>query len=255
MTTILAALVLVLAPPQSIPVPERARDPWVFRCVLDKKPRMATLALSKEMYVAYDATHCGLYKAWKGGVRFDGAVYTTEHGPQPTSAGSVYLEEQPRDVWSAEVGGVPVAAKARWQGYALHDGRATLVYSIELPDGRAVRVEETPEYVEPDAVDPSGGEDAGVARGSPGLMRSFRAFDLPADVRVLLALRTDGLAKIARALERERFVDVPGSNRAEVHSVLPLMKGLAENHAIVFWERLPDPPPPADAPKKEGAPR
>ena len=37
---------------------QRPRDPWAFRSVLDKKPRMLTLALDSECYVAYDLAHC-----------------------------------------------------------------------------------------------------------------------------------------------------------------------------------------------------
>ena len=70
---------------------QRPRDIWVFRSVLDKRARMVTMALSDDLWVAYDATNCGLYKAWKGGVKFDGAVYTTSHGPQPTSEGAAYV--------------------------------------------------------------------------------------------------------------------------------------------------------------------
>ena len=42
---------------------QRARDPWAFRSVLDRQPRMLTLALNPECYVAYDLAHCVLYKA------------------------------------------------------------------------------------------------------------------------------------------------------------------------------------------------
>ncbi len=41
----------------------RPRDPWVFRSVLDNKPRMITAALHDDMYVAYSAQTCQLYKA------------------------------------------------------------------------------------------------------------------------------------------------------------------------------------------------
>src|SRR5688572_13786277 len=71
---------------------KRPRDPWVFRSVLDQKPRMVTVALDENLYVAYDARQCQPYKAWKGGVILDGPVYTTNHGPQPTSKGYAYYQ-------------------------------------------------------------------------------------------------------------------------------------------------------------------
>ena len=42
---------------------KRPRDPWVFRSVLDKQPRIITATLHDELFVAYDARYCGLYKA------------------------------------------------------------------------------------------------------------------------------------------------------------------------------------------------
>ena len=51
---------------------KRPMDPWVFRSVLDKKPRMVTAALDDNLFVAYDARACQIYKAWKGGVTFLG---------------------------------------------------------------------------------------------------------------------------------------------------------------------------------------
>ncbi|MBV6646936.1 MAG: hypothetical protein KI790_15875, partial [Cyclobacteriaceae bacterium] len=63
----------------------RPLDVWVFRSVLDKQPRVVTAALHENLWVAYDTEQGLLHKAWKGGVNFDGAVYTTVHGPQPTS--------------------------------------------------------------------------------------------------------------------------------------------------------------------------
>src|SRR5689334_22309546 len=75
-------------------------DPWVFRSVLDSKARMVTAALHENLYVAYDAQKCQLYKAWKGGVIFDGAVYTTHHGPQPSTKGYAYfVDPEGQDFW------------------------------------------------------------------------------------------------------------------------------------------------------------
>ena len=70
---------------------KRPREVWVFRSVLDEKPRMATAALDDNLWVSYDTQTATLYKAWSGGVSFDGAVYTTNHGPQPTSTGYAYF--------------------------------------------------------------------------------------------------------------------------------------------------------------------
>ncbi len=70
----------------------RPRDPWVFRSVLDKQPRMLTLALDSECYAAYDLAHCKLYKVWKGGVTLEGAAYTNKKNVQPTIWGKSYSD-------------------------------------------------------------------------------------------------------------------------------------------------------------------
>lgn len=191
------SLVLALLPQTTVfPArPERPRDPWVFRSVLDGRARMVTLALSDEMWVAYDAASCSLYKAWQGGVQFAGAVYTNEHGPQPTTAGARYTEGLAGDVWQAEVGGVPVAAKAEWRGYELSRGQAILRYDIRLPDGRKIAVRETPEFAV--LSEPVGaGADASKAEPRFGLERQFVAEGLAADVRLALRVRIDGDASL-----------------------------------------------------------
>jgi len=121
--------------------PDRPRDVWVFRSVLDQRARMLTLALHDDLWVAYDATHAGLYKVWKGGVIFDGAVYTTVHGPQPTSKGAAYVQTNPEKLhWS--INGNP--SEPRFLGYEMRSGQCVVKYSFE--SGR-IQVEETPEYL------------------------------------------------------------------------------------------------------------
>ena len=72
---------------------DRPIDTWVFRSVMDKKPRMLTIALHKDLYTCYNLQSGNLYKVWKGGVNYEGAVYTTAHGIQPSSFGFAYVED------------------------------------------------------------------------------------------------------------------------------------------------------------------
>jgi cytochrome c len=143
-----AAFALAVLAPSTPPVqsPERPRDIWVFRSVLDNRARVVTLALHKDLWVAYDATNCGLYRAWTGGVRFEGAVYTTVHGPQPRSFGNLHLtgilDEQ---VWSFERGGTKLEAKIEFKGYRFENGRATLQYRFKPDRNREVWIYESPE--------------------------------------------------------------------------------------------------------------
>ena len=135
--------------------PRRPHEPWVFRSVLDQQARMVTIALSPELWVAYDAKTCGLYRAWpggekdgeKGGVLFTGPVYNDRHGPQPQSEGTPYQENKPgTQAWSASRGGSDVAVKTKFDGYR-RDGQksVTLLYTLALDGGAAVKVEESPE--------------------------------------------------------------------------------------------------------------
>ena len=80
---------------------KRDRMPWAFRINMDERVRNVILAMNKELWLAYDAQKSGLYKAWVGGVNFDGIIYNNAHGLQPTSKGISYavddLKESP---WS-----------------------------------------------------------------------------------------------------------------------------------------------------------
>ena len=53
---------------------DRPIDTWVFRSVMDKQPRMLTVALNKDLYTCYNLQSGNLYKVWKGGVNYEGAV-------------------------------------------------------------------------------------------------------------------------------------------------------------------------------------
>lgn len=149
---------------------ERPRDIWVFRSVLDRNPRMLTAALSPDIWVAYDTRDMSLYKVWNGGVKFDGAVYTTVHGPQPTTQGSPYLQSDPASpAWSIVApDGSETPANPRYLGYQIQSG-SLVIRSEILAAGRRVLLEESPEAV------PSQGDVATI-----GLRRLFRATNLPA---------------------------------------------------------------------------
>ena len=74
--------------------PQRPNELWARRSVLDQRPRMLSLALSTDRYIAYDVEKCGLYKFWQGGIYWDGAAYNNIKTVQPTSWGTAYWEER-----------------------------------------------------------------------------------------------------------------------------------------------------------------
>jgi cytochrome c len=125
---------------------ERAHDPWVFRSVLDAKARMLTVALHDNLWAAYSAQDASLYKVWKGGVNFDGAVYTTVHGPQPSSLGDAYFENKYDQPWQVEVNGQLQKPTVHYKGHRFEDGQVTIFSELELKDGTRIAVREKPEY-------------------------------------------------------------------------------------------------------------
>ena len=104
---------------------------------------MITIALHKDLWVAYDATDGSLYQAWQGGVEFDGAVYTTRHGPQPTSEGTplVRTAQYPVGPWTVK-GNTPTV---RYLGYT-RDGDESVEIRTRLStrSGGSVVIHEIP---------------------------------------------------------------------------------------------------------------
>lgn len=159
MLTSLVAACLIAAP-----APDRPRDIWVFRSVLDQNARMLTAALSEDLWVAYDTQSCSLYKAWTGGVKFDGAVYTTVHGPQPTSVGSPYILNR-GETWGLMERGATAGLKPRYMGYRFKQGGVHIAFQFTTQEGQKVTVSESPEFL------PAGS-------GSVGLRRHFEVSGL-----------------------------------------------------------------------------
>ncbi|MBX3095456.1 MAG: DUF1080 domain-containing protein [Fimbriimonadaceae bacterium] len=161
---------------------ERPRDPWVFRSVLDQRARMVTLALSRNLWVAYDATNCGFYKAWEGDVNFQGAVYTAQHGPQPTSRGLTFEKDRPeREIWFFDNNGTTTPIKPRFRGYQYLGSGVELHYEMDLPGGRRARVSERPESLDP-------------RLSSVGLVRTYFVEGLPRGTKLRLDLNSEYLA-------------------------------------------------------------
>lgn len=168
-------------------VPTRPIEPWAFRSVLDKKPRMLTVALDSACYVAYDLTTCTLYKAWKGGVLMEGTAYSDKKNVQPTSWGTPYLSDTIRYVrWLATKDGKPEPSRIIHKGHVFNNGQISLKYWMILNSSDTVKIEERPEFVRSKS-------------GEPGLERVFSVSDAPNGVAISLAstkaelpLKTDG---------------------------------------------------------------
>ena len=109
----------------------RPNECWVRRSVLDKRARIIDVDLNKDLYVAYDGNNCGIFKIWKGGVNFSGAVWDSKHGPQPVSLGKPFtegiLDEQ---IWFLQKAGLDVPTKVNFKGYIWKNNSVTFKYEL-----------------------------------------------------------------------------------------------------------------------------
>jgi cytochrome c len=139
----------------------RPLDPWAFRSVLDKKPRMLTLAFDTSLYAAYDLQSCSLYKVWKGGVLMEGAPYTDKKNVQPTSWGTTYeVDTTGIAKWTVEVDGQSLTPNVIHKGHYFKGDEIHLKYMMILPTGDTLYVDENPAFVR--------------INGLPGIKRSFK---------------------------------------------------------------------------------
>ena len=136
---------------------DRDNDPWVLRCVLDQRARVVVMALSPDLWAAYDAETCGLYKVWPGtardgGMNFTGSVYDTRHGPQPQTLGITLDTFGGNDLARLFKDGEMLDVEPAFDGYQVHgqDG-VVLRYHFNL-DGQRVDVTERPEAAGPNAL-------------------------------------------------------------------------------------------------------
>lgn len=170
---------------------KRALDTWVVRLNLDGRPEMIGLALHKDLYAAYDASMASLYKVWKGNIKFTGPVYDNLHGPQPSVQGKAYIHEKLEESpWKVLLDDKVQKVEVDYESYVLRPNEFTLKYSLILPDGQVISIEETPDYIQQE--------------GQLGFRRQFTIVAAPNGVEVLMdasfihlnskeSLTTDGI--------------------------------------------------------------
>src|SRR5690606_32050039 len=151
---------------------DRPLGPWAFRSVLDRKPRMLTLAFDTSLYAAYDLQTCTLYKVWKGGVLMEGAAYTDKKNVQPTSWGKVYaIDSSGSRQWVVRQRGKKIAPVVSYRGYRLLDGAIQLHYRLILAAGDTIQIEERPDFVRD-------------RHNRPGLVRTFHGRNISQDTYI-----------------------------------------------------------------------
>ncbi|WP_373511108.1 c-type cytochrome, partial [Persicitalea sp.] len=180
----------------------RPLDVWAIRSVLDKKPRMLTVALDTAMYVAYDMAKCKMYKVWKGGISMDGAPYTSEKEIQPTSWGADYLNDSDQNFnWTAKLDGKAMPILMQSKGYVFKKNQIYLQHSLILGTD-TIQIEERPEFVRNKA-------------GKPGLERIFVTSNVPSNVSITLKSALGNLAMVSNGRSRhtDYFEPLPAQSR------------------------------------------
>jgi cytochrome c len=172
---------------ETTPGKNRPRETWVIRSVLDRQPRMLTLALDTNCYVAYDVARCTLHKVWKGGILLQGAAYTNQPNLQPESWGTSYSDTL-MNRW--KVSGNTGNFKLINKGYRFDNNRVYLKFLIALPSKDTIHIEENPEFLRNE-------------NGRPGLERKFRVSNIPDGVTISLTngkndflLKNDGTSEL-----------------------------------------------------------
>ncbi len=190
------------------PAAERGHSPWVFRSVLDRRPRMITFALSKTLWAAYDTQTASLYKVWRDGVEFDGAVYTTRHGPQPASEGGGYIVNDVETPWTVRHGGREHTPTVQYLGHRYEGERAAIRYALRFGQHQEVEIEEWPEAAPADD-------------GRPGFLRRFDIVKNESNAQVVLTtsvqslhsandVAANGTWTVSESVQRDGTIEVRG---------------------------------------------
>ena len=121
----------------------RPIETWVFRSVIDQNPRMISAALHKDLYLSYFTQTGTLYKAWKGIVNLEGAVFNGAHGPQPTTVGDAYIiQDNSIPTWQVSKDGKNLVHQYNYLGHRFSNGDLELMYNLSIEGNNSINVYE-----------------------------------------------------------------------------------------------------------------
>ncbi|MFK7894849.1 MAG: family 16 glycoside hydrolase [Myxococcota bacterium] len=123
----------------------RGHSPWVMRSSLDGRPRMLSLALGPEIWLAYSTETASLHQFWSGTLDFAGPAFDARHGFEPMSQGQAYLQPDQGTAWRRG----DVELEVGWQAYGVDSEteRAWLRYALVDPRGPSWGITESPELL------------------------------------------------------------------------------------------------------------
>ena len=151
--------------------------PRVYRSVFEGRPGMLGADLGQGVWISYDTRNAALYRIWPGGIRFEGAVYDSRHGPQPTAVGPAWTLRTGESAWRLIVGGEPVVPEIRYLGHRRTKGGLILSSELRYED-LVIAVEE---------------EVRRAAGAAPGVEWRLRRGAAPPDVEVRWEVSLDSL--------------------------------------------------------------
>ncbi|HMI05665.1 MAG TPA: c-type cytochrome, partial [Pedobacter sp.] len=169
---------------------QRTGDIWVWRTVLDLRSRMISIGLNDKLWVAYDTRNASFYKAWTGGIVFDGAVYTTAHGPQPVSVGNTYFSETEDNPWLITANGISAIPEVIYKGHTVLNNNISLKYEL-VYKGNHIQVDEYPEYYKADK--------------KVGLERVFKTSQVPEGLSISLKMHLESIISDADVSADSKF--------------------------------------------------
>ncbi|MCF2493033.1 PA14 domain-containing protein [Dyadobacter chenhuakuii] len=175
---------------------KRPREAWVLRSVLDARPRILSIALHDNLWLAYNTKTASLYKAWAGKINLGGPVYTSSHGPQPVSQGTTYMEEPDENPWRLTIDGKEVTPEISYKGHAILNNQVTLKYDLDY-QGKKISVEEKPEFFE-------------AGNGKAGFERVFTVANVPAGSELFLNVHLNSLSSDTDYKADGKFLGVIG---------------------------------------------
>ena len=182
---------------------ERPIEQWVFKAVLGDLPGAVVVALHQDIWLAYNPNTADLYQAWRGRVKFQGAVYTGVPGEQPEVDGFPFVVnalEAPS--WEVKLNGKTEKPSVQWQGYRIQDNDFIAMYRLLLSDGQEIHIEEQPEYVSVKRSD-----------NRSSFQRSFTIKQAPPGAEIRLGIELDGMIRRGDIQSNAKFADVDREKR------------------------------------------
>lgn len=184
-------------------------DNWVLRSNLDSRIRMISIGLNNELWVAYNTQTASLYKAWKGGVLLEGAVFDKGDG-QPVSTGNTYMEEADGIPWVLLVNGSEVTPKVQYRGHTILNNKISLKYELHY-NNQVIKIEEQPEYTK--------------NADKVGFIRSFKVSGVPKGTQVGLKMHLSSIDSKGDFKTNGKFVTLKAGTETVSGKQFQLIEG------------------------------